>query len=255
MNSTELKEFLDFKVKQYNTSAFIDNDPILIPHMFSKKEDIEISGFLTALISWGNRKAIQKAAVKLMELMDNAPYDFITQAQDHEIKSIENFYYRTFQISDLHFYLLSLQNIYINHKGLENVFQSGYNLNHFVFEAIEYARGIFFEISHLQRNKKHFSSPASGSAAKRINMFLRWMCRLDKIQVDFGIWKHISQSDLICPLDVHSGHTARKLNLLKRKQNDRKAAEELTANLRKLAPEDPVKYDFALFGLSIFEKF
>jgi uncharacterized protein (TIGR02757 family) len=255
MNRSELIEFLNFKVEQYNTSAFIDQDPVLIPHMFSKKEDIEISGFLTALLSWGNRKAIQKAATQLMELMDHSPYNFIIEAGHHELKTLKKYYYRTFQPGDIEFYILSLNNIYKNHSGLEHVFTFGYTFNQSAFESIEYARNLFFEIPHNQRHMKHFSSPASGSAAKRLNMFLRWMCRQDKMQVDFGIWNNISQKDLMCPLDVHSGNVSRKLGLLTRMQNDRKAVEELTRVLRELDPDDPVKYDFALFGLGVFEKF
>lgn len=255
MNRSELIEFLNFKVEQYNTSAFIDHDPVLIPHMFSKKADIEISGFLTSVLSWGNRKAIQNAARQLMELMDHSPFEFISDAGPQDLRTLEHYYYRTFKSGDIQFYIQALQNIYRRHQGLEHVFNSGYVMNFSTLEAIEFARNIFFEIPHERRHLKHFSSPASGSAAKRLNMFLRWMCRSDEKNVDFGIWKTISPKHLMCPLDVHSGNAARKLGLLNRKQNDRKAVEELTQVLLKFDPDDPVKYDYALFGLGVFEKF
>ncbi len=255
MNYSQLKEFLDFKVNQYNTISFIETDPISVPHFFSKKEDIEIAGFLTAILSWGNRTAIRKAASSLMELFQNEPFEFILNMGTAELKKLEKFYYRTFQPSDAVFFAQALSNIYLNHGGLENVFTEGYRINKCAFEAIEHCRKVFFQIPHQKRYTKHFSSPAAGSAAKRLNMFLRWMVRKDNKGVDFGIWSSISPSDLICPLDLHSGRVARKLGLLNRKQNDRKAAKELTEKLKNFDSLDPVKYDFALFGLGVFEKF
>jgi uncharacterized protein (TIGR02757 family) len=255
MKKAELKEFLEYKVSQYNTLRFIDSDPISVPHLFQRKEDIEIAGFMTALLSWGNRKAIQKAGILLIELMDNDPFQFVMNSGHRELMAFQHFYYRTFQQEDSVFYIRALSNIYSVHGGLEPLFEKGYMLNQSVFQAIEHVRDQFFSVEHKPRQKKHFSSPAAGSACKRLNMFLRWMCRKDSTGVDFGIWKTISPSYLMCPLDVHSGRVARKLGLLSRKQNDRKAVEELTQNLRKLDPADPVKYDFALFGLGVFEKF
>ena len=254
MNQKELKEFLDEKVILYNNPKFIDSDPIQIPHQYHKKEDIEIAAFLTATISWGNRKMIIKNASKLMNLLDNSPYDFILNHQESDLKSLENFVHRTFNSKDLQQFIKSLQHIYINHQGLEKVLtvkgkETSYK------NAIHYLKQVFFEVSHQQRTKKHISDPLKNSAAKRINMFLRWMVRNDKAGVDFGIWKTHDTANLSCPLDVHSGNVARKLKLLLRKQNDWKALVELDHKLRKLDKKDPVKYDFALFGLGVFEKF
>jgi uncharacterized protein (TIGR02757 family) len=253
MSDNELKDFLDFKVSQYNNPSFIEFDPISIPHQFSTKEDKEVSAFLTATISWGNRKAILKAANELMSLMGNSPFDFIMYSNSNQISRISNYYYRTFNGSDLDYFILSLKNIYENHGGLELIF-SKYN-NEFLHDSITKFRSIFFELPHLDRTKKHVSNPETGSAAKRLHMMLRWLVRKDNNGVDFGIWKNISPSSLSIPLDLHSGNTARKLGLLKRKQNDLKAVIELDSICRYFDPVDPAKYDFALFGLGINEKF
>ena len=254
MDQRELKEFLDEKVMLYNNPSFIESDPIQIPHLFSKKEDIEISGFLTAIISWGNRKMIIRNALKMMELLDNAPYDFIINHQKSDLKPFKNFVHRTFNSEDLYQFIQSLEHIYKKHQGLEKTLAIIGERTTYI-EAIHNLKKIFFEIPHLQRTKKHISDPLKNSAAKRINMFLRWMVRNDQTGVDFGIWKTHNAANLSCPLDVHSGNVARKLGLLSRKQNDWKAVTELDTNLRKLDHEDPVKYDFALFGLGVFEKF
>lgn len=250
----DLKDFLDEKVKQYNSPEFIDSDPIQIPHQFSLKEDIEISAFLTATIAWGNRKMIINNAQKLMQLLGNSPYDFVLNHKQKHLKSLENFVHRTFNGADLTFFIESLQNIYKNHGGLEPLF-SAYKEHNSLQNSISNFKTTFFELDHLQRTTKHISDPAKGSAAKRINMFLRWMVRKDEAGVDFGIWNTLSPSQLSCPLDTHSGNVARKLGLLTRKQNDAKALQELDKNLRKLDVLDPVKYDYALFGLGVFEKF
>ena len=255
MEKEQLKDFLEYKFHQFNNSEFIESDPILIPHRYSLKEDIEISGFLTAILSWGNRKAIQKSAVQLMEMMGNSPYEFVMKHSKHELKQLQHFYYRTFQPGDVVFYIQSIKNIYSNHGGFEKVFSKGYTSKNSTWDAIDYCRSIFFQPDHKTRHEKHFSSPAKGSAAKRIHMFLRWMVRKDNHGVDFGIWDSISTSHLICPLDLHSGNVARKLGILQRLQNDKTAAIELTGNLKQFDPFDPVKYDFALFGLGVFEKF
>jgi uncharacterized protein (TIGR02757 family) len=250
----EIKSFLDYKVGQYNNPEFIETDPIKIPHRFSKKEDIEISGFLTATIAWGNRKSILNNASHLMDLLDNSPHDFVINHTDSDLISLEKFVHRTFKGIDLQFFINSLRNIYTNHSGLEGVFTQYAekdNLQH----SIHHFKRIFFELPHLGRTQKHVSDPLKNSAAKRINMFLRWMIRKDMAKVDFGIWKNLNPAQLSCPLDIHSGNTARKLGLLKRKQNDAKALAELDKSLRKLDPEDPVKYDFALFGLGVFEQY
>ncbi len=254
MKKAELKEFLDVKVIEYNNPKFIESDPILIPHRFQLKEDIEISGFLTATIAWGNRKMIINNANKMMELLDNSPHDFIINHKPSELKSLENFVHRTFNGNDFAYFIQALQHIYKNHGGLEAVF-SQHIENNSTQNAIHNLKKVFFELDHLPRTQKHISDPLKGSAAKRINMFLRWMARKDTAGVDFGIWETIAPSTLSCPLDVHSGNVARKLGLLTRKQNDAKALAELDYNLRELDPNDPVKYDFALFGLGVFEKF
>lgn len=254
MTLAEQKDFLDYKVKQYNNPEFITTDPIQIPHQFTKKEDIEISGFLIATIAWGNRKTILKSGNKMMELLWNSPADFIKNASEKDRKDLERFVHRTFNGEDFKYFTRALQHIYKNHGGLENIFTK-YTDEFSTQKAIHHFKKIFFEIDHPTRTQKHVSDPLKNSAAKRINMFLRWMVRKDKNGVDFGLWKGISPKTLSCPLDVHSGRIARKLNLLKRKQNDAKAVKELDENLRKLDPEDPAKYDFALFGLGVFEAF
>ncbi len=254
MQFDDIKSFLDQKVIQYNQPKFIESDPIQIPHQFLKKEDIEIAGFLTATIAWGKRQMIIKNANKMMELLDNSPYDFVLHHSDKDLKNFPHFVHRTFNLDDFKFFIQALQNIYKNHNGLEAVFSKNITENNTV-NTIHQFKKVFFEIPHLQRTTKHVSDPLKGSAAKRINMFLRWMVRKDTNGVDFGIWKSISPSVLSCPLDVHSGNVARKLGLLTRKQNDAKALKELDNNLRKLDANDPVKYDFALFGLGVFEGF
>jgi len=254
LKRAELKSFLDYKVDQYNSPEFIATDPIQIPHKFSKKEDIEIAGFLTATISWGNRKSILTNATSLMDRMDNDPYNFILNHSQEDLTSFEHFVHRTFNELDLKYFATSLQNIYKKHDGLETVFASNAE-NDSLQTSIHEFKKLFFELPHLPRTQKHISDPLKNSAAKRINMFLRWMVRKDANGVDFGIWNKLNSNQLSCPLDVHSGNTARKLGLLKRKQNDGKTLKELDLSLRKLDPVDPVKYDFALFGLGVFEKY
>ncbi|MFV9551302.1 TIGR02757 family protein [Algibacter sp. PT7-4] len=254
LTKTELADFLNAKVIQYNNPKFIESDPIQIPHKFSKKEDIEISGFLTSTIAWGNRKSIINNAYKLMQLLDESPYDFVLNHKKTDLEKLESFVHRTFNGNDCIQFIKSLQHIYKNHGGLEAVFLKHIEANS-LQNSISKFKSTFFEIEHLQRTQKHVSDPLKNSAAKRINMFLRWMVRNDNAEVDFGIWKSISPSYLSCPLDVHSGNVARKLGLLTRKQNDGKALTELDNALRKLDPTDPVKYDFALFGLGVFEEF
>ena len=254
MNSSELKSFLDEKVIQYNTLDFIDSDPVQIPHLFTQKEDIEIAGFLSAIIAWGNRKMIIKNSHKMMDLMGNAPYNFIMSHTETNLEQLESFVHRTFNGQDFTFFIKSLKNIYQNHNGLECVFTNNQDLETMQLSISEFKK-IFFEIPHQVRTQKHVSDPMNNSAAKRINMYLRWMVRQDNKGVDLGIWKNISPASLSCPLDVHSGNVARKLGLLTRKQNDGKALAELDLQIRKLDPKDPVKYDFALFGLGVFEGF
>lgn len=254
MNKTELKSFLDEKVNLYNNPKFIETDPIQIPHLFTLKEDIEITGFLVATIAWGNRKSIINNGNRLVEMMGSSPYDFVMNFSEEQSESLSNFVHRTFNNEDLAYFLKSLQNIYKNHGGLETLF-SKHAKKDSMQPAIHHFKKTFFELPHPSRTQKHISDPLKNSAAKRINMFLRWMVRNDATGVDFGIWKSIDSSQLSCPLDVHSGTVARKLKLLKRKQNDAKALLELDNSLRKLDSQDPVKYDFALFGLGVFERF
>ncbi len=254
MTKKELKEFLNTKAEQYEHPQFLEHDPLQVPHRFSKKEDIEISAFLTATIAWGNRKSIINNATSLMDLLDNAPFDFIMQHQRQDLDRFQDFVHRTFNGNDLSFFIQSLNNIYTHHGGLEGVF-STYQRKDSLQPAISALKKIFFELPHLPRTEKHVSDPNRGSSAKRINMFLRWMIRSSQKGVDFNLWKTLSPSQLSCPLDVHSGNVARKLKLLQRKQNDAKALAELDVNLRKMDANDPVKYDFALFGLGVFERF
>ena len=253
MNQIELKEFLDHKANKYESVDFIDTDPIKIPHQFSQKEDIEISGFLVASIAWGNRISILNSANKMMDMMEGSPYDFIMNHNKNDLKVFEGFVHRTFNEIDLSFFVRSLQNIYKNHQGLENVFNS--NNKSSLQQTIHDFKSIFFEIEHPLRTTKHVSDPLKGSAAKRLNMFMRWMVRPNTKGVDFGIWKHLSPAQLSIPLDLHTGNIARKLNLIKRKQNDYKTLVELDKKLREFDSIDPVKYDYALFGLGVFEKF
>jgi uncharacterized protein (TIGR02757 family) len=250
----ELKSFLDERVDLYNRPNFIEADPIAIPHRYTMKEDIEIAAFLAATIAWGNRKIIVKNAHRLLDLFGESPYDFVMESKKKQQQPLSNFVHRTFQGADLLYFVKALRHIYATHGGIEGLFVK-HAQPHSMQYAITQFRRAFFEIPHPERSTKHVSDPSNQSSAKRLNMFLRWLVRTDKRGVDFGIWKQLHPSQLSIPLDVHSGNTARKLGLLQRKQNDAKAVEELDGMLRKLDKEDPVKYDFALFGLGIFEKF
>jgi uncharacterized protein (TIGR02757 family) len=254
MDAAELKAFLDEKVLLYNKPDFIDSDPIQIPHSFTLKEDIEIAGFLAATIAWGNRKMIISNARRMMELMGNSPYDFVMGHSSRNLEVLHGFVHRTFNGADFCTFITALRNIYTTHGGLEAVFKKNIADNSLQKSISEFKK-TFFEVEHQSRTQKHISDPLAGSAAKRINMYLRWMVRQDKTGVDFGIWKSIPASALSCPLDVHSGNVARKLGILLRKQNDAKALSELDTQLRLMDATDPVKYDFALFGLGVFEKF
>ena len=253
MTEAALKDFLDAKAEQYNHPDFISTDPIQIPHRFTLKEDIEIAGFLTASIAWGNRKSIINSAHRMMELMGQSPYDFVMEHKENDLDKFEGFVHRTFNSEDLKHFIRSLYNIYRYHEGMEKLFAK--HSGEFLHSSIHEFKKVFFEIPHLPRTQKHVSDPLKNSAAKRIHMYLRWMVRDNSTGVDFGIWKRIQPSQLSCPLDVHTGNIARKLGLIKRKQNDAKTLRELDTYLRKLDPADPVKYDFALFGLGAFEKF
>jgi uncharacterized protein (TIGR02757 family) len=252
MTSEEIKHFMDAKVIQYNQPQFIEDDPIQIPRSFNAKEDQEISGFLTATIAWGQRKTIIKNARQMMSLLGESPHDFILHHKEADLDTLKYFVHRTFNGIDLSYFIKGLKHIYAQHGGLENVF-TRHSTTQSTQAAIAAFKSYFFEPEHPKRTTKHISDPSRGSAAKRLNMFLRWMVRDSKTGVDLGIWKQIPSSSLSCPLDVHSGNVARKLGLLKRQQNDAKAVKELDDVLRSFDPLDPVKYDFALFGLGVFE--
>ena len=252
MNSNEIKDFLDYKAAEYEQPSFLEYDPIQIPHLFNKKEDIEIAGFLISSIAWGNRLSIVKSGKRMLELMGNDPYHFVMQHTEKDLDTFSNFVHRTFNGLDLSYFIRALRNLYVKYDGLEATFSKTLNNDRLVQNINEF-RNSFFELKHEKRTEKHVANPFKGSAAKRINMFLRWMVRDSKNGIDFGLWKSISPSQLSCPLDIHSGNVARNLGLLYRKQNDQKAVEELDLNLRKYDPQDPVKYDYALFGLGVFE--
>ncbi len=249
MTREELKEYLDFKVDQYNNPNFIETDPIQIPHQFERKEDIEIIGFLVATIAWGQRQTIINNGNKLVKIMEGQPFEFISnyQSRSHE------FVHRTFNSVDLDFFFRSLKRLYSHGTGLEGAFAKHNSISGVKGRILNF-RESFLQTEHEDRSLKHLSNPLKNSAAKRINMFLRWMVRDDKKGVDFGIWKSIDTSELYLPLDVHTSVNARDLGLLTRKQNDWKALEELMSNLQELDKDDPVKYDYALFGIGAFEK-
>ena len=254
MTFSELKDFLDEKADFYNAPEFIDNDPVQIPHRFSLKQDIEIAGFLTATISWGNRKAIINDAEKMLDFMEQTPYDFIRNVSLKELQTLENrSIHRTFNGEDFKEFILNLKRIYNENESLEHLFLVEENEGNF-YHALERFRLNF--IGNVQhRSHKHVSSTYKNSSAKRLMMFLRWMVRKDRKGVDFGIWKDIDPKNLSVPLDVHTGNISRKLNLIQRKQNDWKTVEELDSVLRKFNADDPAKYDFALFGLGVSKDF
>ena len=248
-----LIELLEAKTRKYNTPSFIEEDPVYVPHLFSKRENIEIAGFLAATIAWGQRKTIIRNARDLVQRMDGDPRDFILNLREEDLGVFRGFKHRTFRDEDCIYFIRALHNIYQNHGGLAEVFKKSYLESGSVKSALIYFRKVFFEWEHSGRTQKHVADPGSNAAAKRLNMFLRWMVRRDDAGVDFGIWDFVSMADLFLPLDIHTGTVARNLGILKRRQNDWKAVEEMTAVLRELDPADPVKYDFALFGMGMYE--
>lgn len=254
---SSIKDFLDEKVIQYNQPRFITLDPISIPHRFSKKQDIEISGFFAAILAWGQRKTIITKCLELFSLMDNAPHDFLLHHREEDLKSLLNFKHRTFNEVDTLYFIHFLSWYYRRFESLEDAFLIGQTGETDSMESIltrfhEY----FFSLPDFpSRTKKHIATPVRKAACKRINMYLRWMVRDDDKGVDFGLWKRIQPAQLICPCDLHVDRVARKLGLITRKQTDWQTALELTERLREFDPVDPVKYDFALFGLGVEEKF
>ncbi len=260
MTGESLKQFLDKKVKEFNRPSFIKDDPVSIPHLFTKQQDIEIAGLFAAVFAWGLRVTIINKCKELLQLMDNAPYQFVRQHEEKDLKRLQHFKHRTFQAADLFYFIEFLQHHYSRNKSLENAFSGGISKkDKTVEDGLNGFRKYFFTFPHEKRTEKHIASPETGSSCKRLNMFLRWMVRKDTDSfggsVDFDIWKNILTSQLVCPLDVHVARVARKTGLLQRKQTDWQAALELTEHLREFDPRDPVKYDYALFGLGVVEKF
>jgi uncharacterized protein (TIGR02757 family) len=250
MKKNDLRDFLNRKVDQYDQPFFIHNDPVCIPHLFTKKQDIEIAGLFAALFAWGNRTTIINKSKKLMQLMNMQPHEFVLHHSNKDLKKLAVFKHRTFNADDLYYFIAFLHHHYTEHDSLEKAF-AGNNIE----EALIHFKHNFFSLEHLRRTEKHISSPEQGSTCKRLNMYLRWMVRNDNKGVDFGIWKTLKPSQLICPIDVHVARVAKRFGLLRRKQIDWQAALELTEELRKLDAKDPVKYDFALFGLGVVEKY
>ena len=262
MDTTSLKSFLDQKVDEYNQPFFIEEDPISIPHRFSRRQDIEIAGLFAAIFAWGNRKSILNSCDRLLRRMDNSPYDFIMNFGENDLIPFMNFAHRTFNATDLFHFLDVLKYHYrhLRHHSLETAFsqwmlpddktiENALNGFHHYFFSKKIAQ------DYPERTTKHIAAPFKKSGCKRLNMYLRWMVRSDNKGVDFGIWKNISPARLVCPIDLHVSRVAKRFNLLHRKQADWLAAVELTDYLRTLDPDDPVKYDFALFGLGVIDKF
>ena len=253
----QIYDLLEEKYLQFNRPGFVEDDPVSIPHLFDNPRDIELSGFLTALIAWGKRSTIINNANKWMQWMEMDPHDFLLNRSEYEWGRFESFVHRTFNGTDCIALLKSLRNVYQQYGSLEALFQMGMDeSSEDVQPAIIQARKVILEFDAFPpRTHKHIANPARGSSAKRINMFLRWMVRKDQAGVDFGIWEGFKPSQLICPLDVHTGNVSRKLGLLDRKQNDWKAAKKLTDTLKVYDAKDPVKYDFSLFGLGVYDHF
>jgi uncharacterized protein (TIGR02757 family) len=250
----ELKPFLDEKVAKYNQLGFIEHDPICIPHAYRKKQDIEIAGFLAATLAWGQRITVVNKTKQLLSWMDDSPHDFLLHHSSTDLKPFSKFKHRTFNGADAQYFIEALTNLYHQFASLEDAFVLPDEAQT-VEEGLIHFHSLFFSSHYLERTLKHVATPQRKSACKRLNMYLRWMVRSDAVGVDFGIWKKIKPAQLICPLDVHVERVARKLKLITRKQVDWQTALELTHNLKQLDPLDPVKYDFALFGIGVEERF
>lgn len=253
MSKKNLKEFLDRKVDQYNQPSFITDDPVCIPHLFTRKQDIEIAGFFAAIFAWGNRTTIIRKSRELMQLMHMQPYEFCLHHRPADLKQLLAFKHRTFNATDLLYFIEFFVRHYSTNESLETAFT---RYGKTIEEMLTGFHHYFFSLEDVPaRTKKHISSPEKKSTCKRLNMYLRWMVRQDNHGVDFGIWENISPSQLICPIDLHVARVARKFGLLRRKQTDWAAAIELTGNLKKFDGNDPVKYDFALFTLGVAERY
>jgi uncharacterized protein (TIGR02757 family) len=257
MEKKQLKEFLDRKVDEYNQPSFIAHDPVSIPHFFSKKQDIEIAGFFASIFAWGNRTIIIKKSKELMALMDNAPHQFIVGHSEKDLQRMLQFKHRTFNVTDLLYFIQFLKHHYQQSNTLETAFTKWMDKTHENIEkALTSFHDYFFSLHDAPvRTKKHIATPVRNSTCKRLNMYLRWMVRKDDCGVDFGIWRNISPSQLICPIDVHVARVARRFNLIQRKQVDWQTALELVSHLKEFDRDDPAKYDFALFGLGAVEKY
>lgn len=247
----ELAELLEQLHDRFNCEEFIAHDPVSIPHRYTAKEDIEIAGFFAATIAWGNRKAIVKSAQRMMEYLDDSPYDFVKNATESDIQRLSTYVHRTFNGGDLIDFVRSMSAIYANHGGIGEYFERDFAKTQSMPQTFSNFRRDFFSVEHNQRCEKHLSSIDKGAACKRLCMYLRWMVRKDERGVDFGLWTSIPSSALYLPLDIHTGNVGRALGLLKRKQNDWKAVAEITSALRDIDPNDPVKYDYSLFGAGI----
>jgi len=255
MNFPEIKDFLDERYREYSNPSFISTDPVSVPHHYSGKQDIEISGFWTAVLSWGKRATIIRKANELFSLMDHAPYEFILNHEDNDLIKLLTFRHRTFNATDTLYFIHFLHSYYSDHDSLEDLFLPDPGENT-IESGLNRFHSAFFNLPEApERTRKHISAPERKSACKRLNMFLRWMVRTNAEGVDFGIWHKIKPSQLVCPCDLHVDRVARKLGLITRNHADWKAAVELTENLKILDRNDPVKYDYALFGLGIIEKF
>jgi len=250
--ATRLQEYFNEQVKLYNRPEFIEKDPICIPHLFTQKQDVEIAGFFAAIFAWGSRTIIINKSTELLQRMDMAPYDFVINHGPTDLKRLLGFKHRTFTDGDVLYFIDFFHQHYREHNSLEAAFTKDWDAGSpHIGGALDGFKKYFFGYEHLKRTEKHISSPQQKSTCKRLNMFLRWMVRKDKSGVDFGIWETIKPAQLICPIDVHVARVANRFNLLKRTKIDWQAAEELTQYLRLLDPNDPVKYDFALFGMGV----
>lgn len=247
-------DLLESKVAEYNRPDFITDDPISIPWAFRKKQDIEIAGFFAAVLAWGQRGTIIRKCRELMAMMDNDPHRFILGHSEQDLKPFLDFKHRTFNTTDTLYFISFMKWFYQRHSSLEHAFPLEPESETIESALVSFQR-IFFSLDHAPlRTRKHIPSPERKSTCKRLAMYLRWMVRSDQQGVDFGLWKRISPSQLVCPCDLHVDRIGRRLKLIRRKQTDWLTALELTTNLRAFDPVDPVKYDFALFGMGVSEK-